>query len=388
MFCVFGITTGEFVVAGILPEVATDLDITIGAAGLIVTAYAVGMIVGGPVLTALTARFDRKLLMLILLGVAVLGNGASGLAPGFTALLAARVITALVTSTFFAQAIVVAVRSAPAERSGTAVARLAFGMNLAMIVGAPIGTAIGGQWGWRAAFAAVGAACLIGLLLVAVVVDEPAPEKGRTSAFAELRVLRRPPVLLALAVTAVGNIGVLMVFGYLAPLMTEIAGHSADRLPLLLLGYGVGATIGNLIGGSLYDRDPRRAVSALLGILSAVLVGTWFVAVAPAPAAVAMVVIGGLGFAVIPGMQARVVAAAAEAPTLAMAVNASGYQVAAAGAGWFGGVITDSAAGSRSIYLVAAGLTLVGSVLTLVGARPTPGNSAGRVAASGRGVSR
>lgn len=388
MFCVFGITTGEFVVAGILPEVATDLDVTIGAAGLIVTAYAVGMIVGGPVLTALTARLDRKRLMLILLGIAVLGNGASALAPDFTALLAARVITALVTSTFFAQAIVVAVRSAPAEHAGTAVARLAFGMNLAMIVGAPLGTAIGGQWGWRAAFAAVGAACLIGLLLVAAVIDEPAPEERRISALAELRVLRRPPVLSALVITAMGNIGVLMVFGYLAPLMTEVAGHPASRLPVLLLGYGVGATIGNLIGGSLHDRDPLRSGPALLGLLSAVLVGTWFVAVAPAPAAVAVVVIGGLGFAIIPGMQARVIAAAAEAPTLAMAVNASGYQVAAAVAGRLGGMITDSTAGPRPIYLVAAGLTLVGLALTLVGTRPAPAGPEPRVAASGRGVSR
>lgn len=190
MFCVFSITTGEFVVAGILPEVAADLGVTVGAAGLLITAYAIGMIIGGPVLTAITAGVDRKRLMLALLAVAVVGNAVSALAPDYTLLLAARVVTALVTSTFFAQAIVFAVRSAPPERAGTMVARLAFGMNLAMILGAPIGTQIGSQWGWRATFAAIAVSCLLGLGLVFWRLTSPS-EEGRTSAVAEFRVLRR-----------------------------------------------------------------------------------------------------------------------------------------------------------------------------------------------------
>jgi MFS transporter, DHA1 family, inner membrane transport protein len=368
MFCVFSITTGEFVVAGILPEVATDLGVTIGAAGLLVTAYAVGMIIGGPVLTALTAAADRKRLMLALLAVAVVGNAVSTLAPSFWMLLVARVVTALVTSTFFAQAIVVAVQAAPPQRAGSTVARLAFGMNLAMIVGAPLGTAIGGHWGWRATFATIAAACLIGLALVYLRLSPPRDE-SRASAISELRVLRQPPVLLALAITAVGNVGVLMVFSYLAPLLTTLAGHPSSRLPILLLGYGVGATIGNLVGGTLYDRNPRLFQPALLGLLAVALVGTWFLAATMIPTVVAVVVIGALGFAIIPGMQARVLSTAAEAPTLALAVNASGFQVAAAAAGLFGGLIADSAAGPRPIYLIAAGLTLGGLVLTLTSTR-------------------
>lgn len=370
MLCVFSITTGEFVVAGILPQVAADLEVTIGTAGLLITAYAVGMVIGGPVLTALTAAADRKRLMLALLAVAVAGNAVSALALDFSMLLAARVVTALVTSTFFAQAIVIAVQSAPPERAGTTVARLAFGMNLAMIVGAPIGTAIGGQWGWRATFATIAAACLIGLTLVYLRLSAPR-EDGRTSAISELRVLRQRPVLLALAITAVGNVGVLMVFSYLAPLLTNLAGHHAGRLPVLLLAYGVGAAIGTLIGGALYDRDPRLFQPALLGSLAVALMGTWFIAEETIPTSAAVVVIGALGFAIIPGMQARVMKTAAEAPTLAMAVNASGYQLAAACAGLFGGLIADSAAGPRPIYLVAAAVTLGGLLLTLTGTRAT-----------------
>lgn len=372
MFCVFSITTGEFVVAGILPEVAADLGVAVGTAGLLVTAYAVGMIIGGPVLTALTAGIDRKRLMAALLAVAVAGNAVSALAPDFSLLLVARVVTGLVTSTFFAQAIVVTAQSAPPERAGTMVARLAFGMNLAMILGAPIGTQISSQWGWRATFAAIAVACLIGLGLVLLQLTFPSDE-GRASAVSELRVLRRRPVLVALATTAVGNAGVLMVFSYLAPLLTDLGGHPADRLPILLLAYGVGATIGNLVGGTLYDRNPRLFQPGLLALLAAALVGTWFIATATTLTVVAVVVVGLLGFAIIPGTQARAMTTAAEAPTLAMAVNASGYQIAAACAGLFGGLIADSSAGPRPIYLVAAALTVCGLLMTVMATRAQRG---------------
>ncbi|AKU17802.1 MFS transporter [Luteipulveratus mongoliensis] len=364
MFCVFSVTTGEFAVAGILPDVAADLGVPVGQAGLLITAYAAGMIIGGPVLTALTTGASRKPLMLALLGVAVVGNIGSALAPTFATVLAARVLTALVTSTFFAQAMVLAVRLGPPERAATAVARLALGMSLAMVIGAPIGTVIGHHWGWRATFGGIGVACLAGLLLVARAVTDPEPGERRGSAIGELRVLRRRPVIGALAVTAVGNVGVLMVFSYLAPLMTEVAGRAANGLPMLLLAYGVGATVGNLLGGFVFDRRPQSALPLLLGALAVALVVSWLVATSPLPGAAAVVVIGALGFAVIPGMQARVMSAAADAPTLAMAVNASGYQVAAAAAGLIGGLITDSGAGPRPIYLVAAVLTACGLALS------------------------
>jgi DHA1 family inner membrane transport protein len=372
MYCVFSITTGEFVVAGILPQVAADLEVTVGTAGLLVTAYAVGMIVGGPLLTALTAGVGRKRLIVVLLTVAVVGNAVSALAPDFTLLLAARLLTALVTATFFAQAIVIAVRSAPPEQAGRMIARLAFGMNLAMILGAPIGTQIGSLWGWRATFATIAVACAVGLGLVLWQLTVPGEER-RTSAVSELRVLRRGPVLAALAITAVGNVGVLMVFSYLAPLLTEVGGHPSVRLPIVLLVYGVGAAVGNLVGGALYDRNARLVQPVLLGLLAAVLVGGWFGASSTASVVAAVVAIGALGFAVVPGMQVRVMVAAAEAPTLAVAVNASGYQVAAAGAGLFGGLIADSAAGPRAIFLVAAALTACGLVMTVVATRAQDG---------------
>lgn len=361
MLCVFGITTGEFVLAGILPGVAAGLDVSIPAAGLLVTAYALGMIAGGPLLTALTARYPRKPLIMVLLAVAVAGNVASAIAPSYAVLFAARVVTALVTATFFANAIVIVATAAPPERQASAVARLVLGMNLAMILGAPLGTLVGTHFGWRATFVAIALCCGLGLALIPRLV--PATAGAPTSATRELRVFRTPAVWLAIAVTAVGNAGVLVVFTYFAPLMTSVAGFTAGAVPVLLLAYGVGAAAGNLVGGRLADRALGRSQLGLLAALAVVLVLLWAAGTQAAATAVLVFVLGAAAFAVIPGMQARVLASAGDAPTLAIAVNASAYQVAAAFAGWLGGVALGM--GTRSLYLVAAAVTVAGVVVAM-----------------------
>ncbi|MEJ3657048.1 MFS transporter [Actinomycetes bacterium KLBMP 9759] len=375
MVCVFGVTTGEFVIAGLLPDIAAGLAVPIPAAGLLVTAYALGMIVGGPLLTIWTASASRKPLLAALLVVAVVGNLASAFAPSYPVLFAARVATALVTATFFASALVVATSTAPAGKQASTVAVLALGMNLAMILGAPIGTVIGGAYGWRATFLAIAAWCVLGLLLVLRTVPD-VPPSGSVG-FAQLRVFRSRGVLLAIAVTAVGNAGLLAVFTYLAPLLTEVSGFAPGAVPLLLLAYGVGAAVGNLAGGRLADLAPRAAQPALLAGLAVALVALWAVSANPAATVVLVVLVGALGFAVVPGMQTRVLAAANSAveaaPTLAIAVNASAYQLAAAFAGWFGGLVL-AGWGAAAITLVAAAVTLAGAVLSTAGHR-TPSES-------------
>ncbi|MEW1846147.1 MFS transporter [Nonomuraea angiospora] len=360
MWCVFGITTGEFVIAGILPGIATDLAVSIPAAGLLVTAYAIGMIVGGPVLTALTARFPRKPLILVLLAITIAGNLASALAPTYGVLFAARIVTSLVTSTFFANAIVIAVSTAAPGKQASTVSKLVFGMNLSMILGAPIGTFIGDEHGWRATFLVVAACCVAGFALVARLVPDVREPSGGGSALSELRVLRDRDVRLAIAVTAVGNAGLLMVFTFFAPLVTDVSGFAGGAVAALLLVYGVGAAVGNLLGGRLSDRAPMAAQLGLLGVLAAVLVLMWAGSGSAAVTAVMVFVLGAAGFAVIPGMQARVLATASAAPTLAMAVNASAYQLAAAFAAWLGGRVIDGGLGLRSLYVVGAVVTVVG----------------------------
>lgn len=371
MLCVFSITTGEFVLAGILPDVAGSLEVSIPAAGLLVTAYAIGMIVGGPVVTALTARYPRKPLIVALLAVAVAGNLASALAPAYPVLVAARVVTALVTSTFFANAVVIATSTAPPGRQASTVAKLAFGMNLAMILGAPTGTLIGNTFGWRATFLAIAASSLVGLVLVLRLVPDVQDAAPSTSALAELRVLRGRAVQLAIAVTAVGNAGLLAVFTYFAPLLTEVTGFAAGTVAVLLLVYGVGATAGNFAGGWLSDRAPMPAQLGLLAALAAALVLMWLASDSTVAIAVLVFLVGALGFSVIPGMQARVLATASAAPTLAIAVNASAYQLAAAFAGWLGGqVITDL--GLRPLYLAAAATTTAGILVSSYAWHRTP----------------
>ncbi|MFF5858921.1 MFS transporter [Streptomyces sp. NPDC012751] len=363
MLCVFGITTGEFVIAGILPDVAGDLDVSIPAAGLLVTAYAIGMILGGPVLTALTARYARKPLIVGLLVVVVVGNLASALAPAYSVLFVARVVTALVTATFFANAIVIAASTAPEGKQASTVSKLVFGMNLSMMLGAPIGTFIGNNFGWRATFGTITVVCLIGLLLVLPLV--PSVESATTggSAVAELRVFRNRNVQLAILITAVANMGLLMVFTYFAPLLTDVTGFADGAVAVLLLVYGVGAAVGNFAGGWLSDRALMPSQVGLLGLLTAGLLVMWAVSGSAVGTAVMVFVIGALGFSVIPGMQTRVLNTASSAPTLAIAVNASAYQIAAALAGWIGGRIIDGP-GLRSVYFAAAAVTVLGILLS------------------------
>lgn len=363
MLCVFGITSGEFVIAGILPDVADDLEVSIPSAGLLVTAYAIGMIVGGPVLTALTARYPRKPLIVGLMVIVVIGNLASALAPVYSVLFVARVVTALITATFFANAVVIAVSTAPEGKQASTVSKLAFGMNLSMMLGAPLGTFIGNNFGWRATFGVIAVVCLLGLLLVLPSVPNVAGATPGGSAVAELRVFRSRDVQLAILITAVANMGLLMVFTYFAPLLTDVSGFAAGSVAVLLVVYGVGAAVGNFAGGWLSDRALMPSQVALLGLLAAGLLLTWAVSGSTVAAAVMVFFVGALGFSVIPGMQTRVLNTASSAPTLAIAVNASAYQVAAALAGWLGGLVIDGP-GLRSVYLAAAAVTVLGILVS------------------------
>lgn len=355
---VFSLTTGEFVVAGILPDVAADLAVSVPAAGLLVTSYAAGMIVGGPLVTVLTARLRRKPLLVGLIAVSVAGNLASALAPGYPGLLLARLLAGSVVGTFFAVTIATAASMAAAGRQASAVARVALGMNLGIILGAPLGTVVGQHLGWRATFLAV-VACTVAALALVVRFVPALPGVATGPVLAELRVFARRDLQLAIALTAVGNVGAVAVFTYLAPLLTTVSGFPGAAIPLLLLLYGAGAVAGNLLGGRLADKALMPSLIGLLTVLTGVLMLFWFAGGAQVPAAVLTFVLGGLAFAIIPGMQVRVMSTASGAATSAVAVNASAFQVAAAFAGWLGGRVIENL-GLPSIYLVAALLTAAG----------------------------
>jgi DHA1 family inner membrane transport protein len=363
MLVVFSFTTGEFVIAGILPDVAADLVVSVPSAGLLVTAYAVGMIVGGPVVTVLTARLARKPLIAGLVAVSVLANLASSLALNHPVLMATRFLAGLVVATFFAVAIATALSLAPKGKQATTVGKVTLGMNLGMVLGTPIGTVIGQNLGWRSTFAAIAAVSVVALLLVLRFVPaRPAAATGPV--LGELRVFAGGDVWLAILLTAVGNLGVVTVFSYIAPLLTDVSGFTAAAVPVLLLVYGAGAVLGNFLGGWLADRALLPSLAGLLAALAGVLALLWLFGGNRAPAAVLVFVLGALAFAIVPGMQTRVMATAVAAPTLAVAVNASGFQLAAAFAGWLGGRVI-AGPGPRSIYPLAALLTVAGLGIAL-----------------------
>jgi len=368
MLVVFGLTTGEFVIAGILPEVAGDLTVSIPAAGLLVTAYAVGMIIGGPVVTIATARLPRRPLIFGLIGVSVAANAASAAAPNYTVLLGTRFVAGLIVATFFAVAIATAVSTAPPGRQASTVAKIALGLNLGIILGTPAGTLIGQHFGWRATFAAVAALTVVAWALVAWSVPA-GPPIATGPIRGELRVFAQRDVQLAIALTVLGNVGVVTVFTFITPLLTEVSGFTAASVPVLLLVYGAGAVAGNHLGGRLADRALMPALTWLLVALTATLGLFWLLAGDQVAAVVLTFATGALAFGIVPGMQTRVMTAAGDAPTLALAVNASGYQLAAAAAAWFGGVVIDDGPGLRALYPVAAVLTLTGLVVAAVSRR-------------------
>ncbi|MGW9597167.1 MFS transporter [Streptomyces chartreusis] len=368
MLVVFSFTTGEFVIAGILPDVAADLAVSIPATGLLVTAYALGMIVGGPVVTVVTARLGRKPLIVGLITVSIIGNLGSAVAPNYGVLLVSRFIAGLVVATFFAVAITIAVSMASENKQASTVAKLTLGMNLGMILGTPIGTFIGQNVNWRATFVAVVACSVVALLLVLPSVPAH-PSTVTGSVLGEMRVFAHRDVQLAIALTAVGNVGIVTVFTFIAPLLTDVSGFSAGAVPVLLLVYGAGAVVGNFVGGWLSDKALMPSLAGLLAALAGILTLLWFVSGIQVLAAIFTFVLGALAFAIVPGMQTRVMATASAAPTLAVAVNASSFQAAAAFAGWLGGRVITSGQGLHSIYLVGAILTLAGLAIAVYSLR-------------------
>jgi DHA1 family inner membrane transport protein len=295
--------------------------------------------------------------------VSVIGNLGSAVAPDHTVLLVSRFVAGLAVATFFAVAIATAVALGPADRAGSAVAQVALGMTLGLVLGTPLGTLLGQLAGWRTTFAAVAALSLVALAMVLASVPDAAPAaSGR--AFGELRVLAGRDLQLAVAMTALGSVGVVMVFSYTAPLLVGVAGIDRAAVPALLLVHGAGAVLGTLVGGRLADRALLPSLIIVLAVLVGVLALFWAVGTSPVPATILTFAVGALAFAVIPGMQTRVLATAGSAPTLAVAVNAAGYQLAAAAAGWLGGRVID-AAGLRSMYPAAALLTAAGLAVAI-----------------------
>jgi len=385
----FGIGTTEFVMMGLLPDVAHDLGTSVPTAGYLVSAYALGVVVGAPLLTGLGARVPRKRMLLLLMALFTLGNLGSALAPGYVTLLLGRFLAGLPHGAFFGVGAVVAARLVAEERRARAVAAMFLGLTVANIVGVPAATALGQHLGWRATFLVVTVIGLLALAALAALIPHLPPEE-HTGVAHELRALREPQVLLGLLTAVFGFAGVFAVYSYLSSMMTEFTGFAESSVTLLLALFGIGMTLGALAAGPLTDRALRPTLYGSLGALAVVLVGFHYAAGSKVAAPIAVVVLGAVGFLTTTPLQMLVMNKARRAPTLASASNHSAFNLANAGGAWLGGAAISAGWGWTSPALVGSVLAVAGLAIAVTAGvldRRTP-RTASSVIATGRPLSR
>ena len=366
----FGIGVTEFVIMGLLLDVSADLGISIAMAGLLISGYALGVVIGAPLLTAMTSRWPRKSVLIGLMAIFTLGNAASALAPSYGLLMAARMLTALAHGTFFGVGSVVATGLVAPDRKASAIAIMFTGLTAATILGVPFGTWLGQQFGWRSTFWAVTLIGLGALAVIALLVprDQAAPEASdwRT----DLKAMVRRPVLLGLLTTVLGYAGVFAVFTYIAPMLTTIAGFPEGAVSPILLVFGGGLVAGNLIGGRLAD---RHLVPTVLGTLLAlaVVLGCMTFALHGRIAVIAFVgLLGAAGFATVAPLQMWVLEKAQGAgQSLASSLNIAAFNLGNAIGAWAGGAVIDHGPGLAMVPPVAALFPLAAVATALVALR-------------------
>ncbi|MEU3265363.1 MFS transporter [Streptomyces bacillaris] len=360
----FGIGTTEFVMMGLLPNVADDLGTSVPTAGYLVSAYAIGVVLGAPLLTGLGSRVPRKKMLLLLMALFTVGNLASALAPDFGWLLAGRFLAGLPHGAFFGVGAVVAARLAAEGRQARAVATMFLGLTVANIVGVPAATLLGQHLGWRATFLVVAAIGLAAMAALARLVPR-IPVEAHQDVRRELRALGNRQVLLGLLTAVFGFAGVFAVYSYLSAMTTEAMGFGESSVTLVLALFGIGMTLGALAAGPLTDRALRPTLYGSLGALAVVLVAFPFTVHVPWAALVMVTLLGAVGFMTTTPLQLLVMNKAKDAPTLASASNHSAFNLANAGGAWLGGVAIAAGWGWTSPAFVGAVLAAAGLAIAL-----------------------
>ncbi|HKS15273.1 MAG TPA: MFS transporter [Pseudomonas sp.] len=361
----FGIGVTEFAPMGMLPSIAADLGVSIPTAGLLVSAYALGVLIGAPLMTLATVKVPRRQLLIGLMAIFTLGNLMSALATDYQSLLIARVVTSLNHGAFFGIGSIVAASVVPPEKRAGAVAAMFMGLTLATIGGVPLATWFGELLGWRTAFWGIaGLGVLAMTALWYALPDVPLPKND--GVLAEIRVLGRGPVLAALALTVVGSGAMFTVFTYIAPILHSQMHASTTFITAMLVLFGVGLTLGNIWGGRAADRSVDRTLIVSLAVLIVVLLAFTVLMRWPLPAALAILVWGAASFALVPPLQMRVMDAAKDAPNLASAVNIGAFNFGNAIGAALGGAVINAGLGYPAISLAGAMMAGLGLVMVLV----------------------
>ncbi|WP_424767696.1 MFS transporter [Paenibacillus sp. sgz302251] len=350
----FAIGMTEFVIMGLLPNVAEDLQVSISSAGQLITMYALGVAIGAPILTVLTHRIPQKKLLCLLMILFILGNVISVFAPSYAILMGARVITALTHGTFFGVGAVIASNLVPPNKRAGAVSIMMAGLTIANIIGVPLGTFIGQNMGWRSSFGAIaimGIVALIGILIFIPQIRQDKP----ASIVQQITALIKPKLLLYLLIGALGNAGLFAVFTYITPLLVQVSGFAEHSVTWILVLFGCGVTLGNIVGGKLADWKLMPSILGLYFTISLILTIFTFTIHSPIAAVLTIFLWGAASFAVMPGLQVRVMSLAQAAPALASTSSHSAGNLGNAAGAFIGGwVIT---------HLALTALPWVGAVL-------------------------
>ncbi|MBM7645601.1 DHA1 family inner membrane transport protein [Scopulibacillus daqui] len=360
----FAIGMTEFVIMGLLPNVASNLHVSISKAGQLITGYALGVAVGGPLLTIITYRTPRKMLLCLLMAIFIVGNALCAVSPNYTFLMIARIVAAFAHGTFFGVGSIIASSLVRPEKKASAVAIMFTGLTLANIIGVPFGTFIGQQFGWRTSFWIITFLGLIALIGIMILVPR-VQINGQSNLWKEINIFRHPQVLIALLMTIFGFGGVFTAFTYITPILENITGFTEHSVTMILVLFGIGVTIGNILGGKLADWRLMPSLIANLIFLALILAVFSMTSGNKLLAVVTVFIWGIAAFAIVPSLQVRIMNVANDAPTMASTSNQSAFNLGNAGGAFLGGLAVDHT-GLHSVPLIASLVTVIGLVITIV----------------------
>ena len=370
---VFCIGTTEVMVAGLLPMLSVDLGVSIPSAGLLISGYAVGVVVGGPILTIAFLRIPRKRTIGLLLGLFIVGQVLGALAPNYGLLMASRLVAALAQGALFGIGSLLAIDLAGPKARGRALAIMFGGLTLANVFGMPIGTVIGQHWGWRASMWAVALLAALSLLGVLLAVPRQAPPKY-TGLRPEFTSFANPRVWLALSVTALSQAGLFAAFSYFSPLFTEVSGFSDRTVPLLQLLFGAGCLSGTMIGAKFTDLYLNRTLQIGLATMIAAMLVLSLVAHNQYAVIIMLALFGMAAFVINPALQTQVILESPEAPTLTTTVNTSAFNVGNTVGPWLGGMVITAGLGLAATFWVGAALAGAALIVSLLATGSRPGH--------------
>ncbi len=368
----FAIGTTEFVIVGLIPTIAADLQVSLPSAGLLVSLYALGVAVGAPVLTALTGRVPRKTLLVALMLAFTAGNLLAWMAPGYGSLIVARILTGLAHGVFFSIGSIIATSVVPKDKAASAIAIMFTGLTVALVTGVPLGTFIGQHLGWRATFLAVAGLGLVALLGSLLFVPRNVPQSAPATFRQQLGVLAQPRLLLVYAMTALGYGGTFLSFTYLAPILQDVSGFSANAVSGVLLVYGVSVAFGNLWGGRLADRlGPIPALRRIFALLALVLFALTFSAHSTWLVLLTVLALGAVAFGNVPGLQVYVVKQAQrhapQATDVASGLNIAAFNIGIALGASLGGLVVEHIGLMHTPWLGALVVLVAFALTTLSG---------------------